>query len=287
MGKNIDNLTEILCDGTFESEVNAGRVALENNAYEQAWNHFYKLYTSNQITKMQKGEASYYLYEVMKKTPSYDPLINKLSKSDPGLIKKSQMESVSLEYARRYIGRKYLEDSAQYEYSQGMIEYGLSCVDCADEGGFPYKFNEYNGTTGVEWAHKMLDIEQKKGPGKADRKVKAAAYIILSKYYYVQRTNECRKGASFTEENSIVREFCSNAMKAQAQGIKDEYICYFMAQVYSNSLFKCYEGGKYYNLSEAKELFEWVEEHAHDPKLKESAKDFKELTTKQINLTRR
>ena len=287
MGQNVNNLTEILCDGTFDTEVKAGRVALENQAYEQAWNHFYKLYTSNQITKTQKGEASYYLYEVMKKTPVHDPLIGKLLRSDPGLIKKAQMETVSFDYARRYIGRKYLEDSAQYEYSQGMIEYGLSCVDCADEGGFPYKFNEYNGTTGVEWAQKMLEIEKRKGPGKADRKVKAAAYIILSKYYYVQRANECKTGTSITIENSIVRDFCENAFNAQAQGIKDEYICYFMAQVYSNPLFKCYEGGKHYNLAEAKELFEWVEENAHDPKLKESAKDFKNLTIKQMNLTKR
>lgn len=286
MANNIKNLTEVLCDDTFDTEISAGCVALENKAYTQAWNHFYKMYESKKISETQRGEASYYLHEVMKQIPNDDELIKKLMKSDPGLLKKAQSESISYEFARRYLGRKYLENSAQYEYEQGMIEYGLSCVDCAAERGFPYKYNEENAETGVAWANKMLRMEAKKSAAKVNKKMKCAAYIILAKYYFVQRTNECAEGKRADQETTSVKEFGHNVLKAEAQGVDDAYVNFFSGHLYSNPVFKGFERGKHYDLEKGLELFEKAELFSDDPWIKASAKNFIELTKKQMNLRR-
>lgn len=267
MADKVKNLTDILCDGTVETEIKSGNVALKNKAYEQAWEHFYKVYNAKDTTNDEKGLACYELFTVMTEMPLTDPFLKKLISIDPDLIRMSKTKEISNEYARRYIGRKYLEKSAQYNYKNGLIEYGLSCVDCAPQGGFPYKFNEENASSGLDWAHIMKRSD--------DREIRAAAYIIYSKYYFVKRTEELKQGASREGETNIVKEYGDNAIKASKDAPNDQYVNYFLAHLYANPLFKGYKKGTYYNPKKGYDLFCKVLETGNDPELMKSAREVK------------
>ena len=95
----------------FYVKMDSAEALLEEGRYEDAWNEFFELYSlkkSKKISKELCGEAAYGLCKVMKAIPVNHPFIKHFIDTDPELVKKSATRAVSNDYARKYIGRKYL-----------------------------------------------------------------------------------------------------------------------------------------------------------------------------------
>jgi len=256
MGEKVKYLTDIIADGTIESEIRCGVIAVDNEMYEQAWSHFYKVYKSNEANTDQKGEASYLIYDMMKKISIDHPFLEKLIEIDPGLRKMSSTKTLTNEYVRKYIGRKYLKNSAECDYDDGLVEYGLSCVDCGESGSFRYECNDANLEAGLAWGKKMYIYDSDK--------VRHAANIIIAKYYFVKCIN--------SNLSSYIEKYGDSALNAQDIYPDDQYTNYFMGHLHLNPKFKSYYNGLYYDPKKGYECFKKVVSIGKDPALVESAK---------------
>lgn len=257
MAEKIKNLTDLISDGTVSSELSCGKIALENKIYDQAWEHLEKAYSSLDATTEQIGEACYNMYIIMKEISSNDPLIEKLKNTDADLKRIGKSKPLTNEYVRKYIGRKYLKNSAECDYKQGLIEYGLSCVGCGDKNAFVYECNEANLDAGIAWAERMLKYD--------DRDLKHTAHIIYSKYYFVKCVENPLQ--------SYVRGFGNHILEARNIKLYDEYTNYFLGHLYANPMFSKYSNGSYYNIKEGYNLFYKVIRNGKDPSLVSSARD--------------
>ncbi len=280
MGR-IRYLTDVVAGSSVGDEVRAGLVALENESYEQAWNHIYKGYTSKEISKDVKGQVCYLLTWVLEEVAADDPLIDRLTKEDLYLSRNISKNKMSQEYCRKYLARKFLEQSAQLNYSLGLIDYSLNCVGY---GLFPYENDMDNIKAGLDWALVMKNHE--------DQEVRAIAHIIFAKKWYHERLKEYKEDLKEAQKNGdkvnpsresmIVKEFGENILKANAEYPENDYVKFFLANLKANVLFKGFKDGAYYDPTEAYKLTCDIIENDKDVKLVAEAKDLKDVIQKNF-----
>ena len=261
MEKKIKNLTELISDGTVSNEINSGKIAIANKAYEQAWKHLYKAYTTSNATYKQKGEAAYFLYTIMRDVSSDDQIIREIADTDNDLKIIGKNKTLTNDYIRRYIGRKYLKESAENGYDKGLMEYGLSCVDCGEPGSFTYEYNDKNAEAGLAWADKMLSSSNKY--------VQHAGYIIYAKYYFVKGLKE--------NSSVYVKGFGDNILKAKNLLPANQYTQYFLGHLYSNPKFNSYNNGTYSNIRTGYDYFVKASKFSTDPAIVKSAEEIKHM----------
>ena len=252
-----DNIDELIDNGTLESEMSSALEAYESEDYEIAWEYYLKVYNSKKASREQKAESSYMLCEIMKVISIDSQLISDLMNNDIGLKKVALTKPVTPEYTRKYIGRKYLKTSADYDYIKGLVEYGLSCVDCGPKKNFNYEYNDENAEVALAWADKMIRYD--------NIEVKQAAYIIYAKYYFVK----CKSDNT----DFYVNLYGDNVLNAKELNEEDQYVNYFLGHLYANPKFKKYKDEEYYNPKEGYEYFQKVVDVADDPLLLQSAKE--------------
>jgi hypothetical protein len=276
----IKDLTDVLVDGEgkrqadiLEADLKAGLVALESGYYKQAWDHFYGLYAmtfaESKLDKHEeseffyiKGEAAYGLCKVMQEVSPKDDLIQEIMTTDPDLVRKAKTKSISPDFARKFVGRKYLKYAADDCGNYGaMIEYAQNCVASGHSKSFVFDYNDRDAQIGVQWANRILLS--------GSRIHKAHAYMIHAKYHFARFTREKNK-----EE---AQAFCENVMAGMAQDESNEYVKYFYAHICSNPNFQTFEGGKHFNPKRGYELFAEVMEIATDPDIASSARNIKTM----------
>lgn len=261
MKKNADKSVESLKDETLEDKMDSAYTAFDNEIYDEAWALFLEVHKSKKANSKLKGEASYMLSEIMKEVDSESEFIHNLMKNELGLKKLAIAKPLTPEYTRKYLGRKYLKASADYDYTKGLIEYGLSCVDCGEKKNFNYKYNDENAEVALAWADKMLRYN--------DESVKLAAYIIYTKYYFVK----CRS----SNDAMYINLYGDNILSAKDIDEDDQYVEYFLGHLYANPKFKDYKEGECYNPKKGYELFCEVVAYASDELLRSSAKEIKNM----------
>ena len=139
-----------------------------------------------------------------------------------------------------------------------------------------------NVMAGMEWAKVMKEHK--------DREVRAVAHIIFAKYYYHKRLDEYiedvkkakdeRKTVDPSRNSMIVKEFAANVKKANAEHTDNDYVNFYLANLYGNILFSGYENRTYYDPKKGYELACKVIENSYDTKLVEEATDLKETILK-------
>ena len=267
MANKIKDLTNIISDGTIEKEIKCGIIALKSEMYEQAWNHLIKAYNSKEATKEEKGEAGYQICSLMKDIPSSDPLIKKLMETDKDLIRLIKTKPVTKEYAKKYIGRKYLRMAAEYGYSAALIEYGLACVNFGKENDFVFEYNKENEEAAFAWANIMKKH--------SNEYVRQAAHIIYAKCYFVKAID--------SNTPSIINSFGDNVIQAESIDTNSQYVKFFKAHLNANPKFKDYKNGQYFNIKEGYDKFCLLASTASDPSVKKSAIELKNLFDKKYH----
>ena len=218
MAKEIKELTNIMIEeqefdsqsDRWKAEIDAAYIALENQCYKQAWDHFYKVhsltFSESKLAKERehdfyyfKGEASHGLCKVVQEIPNDDEFVKYLIETDRDLIRKSKSKNVSGRYARSFIGRKYLKYAADdCGYYPAMIEYALNCVGSGHKKSFVFEYNDRDAQVGLQWANRILLSSFKEH--------KAHGYAIYAKYYFA------RYSASKSQDDLL--KFCDNVMSA-------------------------------------------------------------------------
>lgn len=272
-------LTELMEDGTLNSEIKMGIIALNSGAYEQAWNHLHKAYMTKGTTEEEKGKACYFMYCIMERSNDDDDFILNLKNIEPDLAKIMAKKEVGKEYPRRYVGRKYLEKSAQYGYGLGLIDYSLICVGY---GEFSYKDEIKNVYAGLDWADVMKNNE--------DSRVRAISYVIYAKYHYLKRIAEYaaeQKRLSLrnekvdpSKETVLVKEFGKAVLNAAEEDPDNQYVRYYLAVLYANVLFSGYDNKRYYDPKKGYNIICELEEEIKDGRLSLELHDFKNVIEK-------
>ena len=280
MAKKIKGLTDVMVDYQHEEDeaddlgeklkahLQAGNVAMENGYYEQAWDHFYTVYSSKDTKatyyNYYRGEGAYSLCKLMQEIPNDDELITKLIETDTDLVRKSKQKHVSNEFARKYLGRIYLVFAADTCGSlAAMAEYALNCVGSGHKKSFVFDYNDRDAQVGLQWANKLISSN--------DSDYKAIGYMVHAKYHFARYTK-----TKSTEECKL---FCDNVISAKnlVGETNNEYTLYFFAHMCANPNFKDYNNGYYYNPKKGYELYCKVIETATDPDLVASATNIKAM----------
>lgn len=272
MAKKIKELTDVMVDREYDndidaqhSELNAAYLALENNCYEQAWNHFYKTYSLKPsdpgYSSSIKGEAAHGLCKVMQEIPNNDEFLKKLMETDPTLVRKAARKVVTPDDARRTLGRKYLVYAADdCGYYPAMVEYALNCVGKGPDKSFVFPYDEDNARIGLHWANRLLNSDMPQ--------YKSIGYVVHAIYHLASyRTNK---------QHADKVGFCDNALNAwNTVGERNEYATYFYAHLCCDPKFQFYEGGRYYDERKGYDLFCKVAQTGKDPDLVASAAKIK------------
>lgn len=272
MAKKIKELTDVLLDEKFENvkdkwraELDAANLALSNECYEQAWEHFYKLYElkDSSIPNLMyyKGEGAYGLCRIMQEIPDTHEMVNNFMETDPDLVRKNKVRYVSNDYARKYIGRKYLLYAADdCGFYPAMSEYALNCVGKGPKKSFVFDYNDRDAQTGYQWGTRLINSHEKT--------YRAVGYMVHAIYHFARY----RKSKDLEEG----RLFCDDVISARdLVGDKNQYVVYFYAHMCADPKFQFYDGGKHYDVQKGYDLFCKVLEIATDPDLIASATNIK------------
>lgn len=267
-------LMKLIENEPLNSQIKLGLTELNNENYEQAWDCFYKVYNTKMTKTEDKGKACYFLYYIMKVLNDDNDFVNNIKNIDADLGRMISNKEVSKDYPRRYIGRKYLEKSAQYGYSLGLIDYSVMCVGY---GAFAYKDEMKNIQAGLDWAAVMEDNK--------DGKVRAIAYMIYAKYNYMKRVLEYKEdqkndSVDLSKETILVKNFGENILKAYKEDSDNQYIKYYLSVLYSNVLFSAYENKEYYDPKKGYDILCELSEECDDDKLLSEIYDFKKVIKK-------
>ncbi len=274
MAKKIKELTDALLDREYEdkyeqyeTEKSAADLALENECYEQAWNHYYNLYSLKDHTikglSYYKGQGAHGLCKVMQQIPNDHEFVEKLIQTDPDLVRRAKERHISNEFARKFVGRKYLVYAADdCGYYPAMEEYALNCVGKGHKKSFVFEYNERDAQVGYQWGKRLVNAK--------DGHYQAVGYMVQAIYHFAlyRKTKDIEEGAAF----------CDCVMKArELEGDDNEYALCFYAHMCADPKFKFYEDGRYYNPKKGYELFCRVVNEATDPDLIKSASNIKSL----------
>jgi len=244
----------------FYNKMDSANKALEERRYEDSWNEFFELYSlkkSKVISKELCGEAAYGLCRVMKAIPINHQFIKQFIETDKELVKKSKTRAVSNDYARKYIGRKYLVYAADdCNYYPAIEEYALNCVGKGPKNSFVFEYNDQDAEVGLHWALKLLNSP--------DLNHQTVGYMVRAIYYF----GRYRKTKSYLDADA----FCDNVIEAKKlTEDTNEYQVYYYGHVCADPNFKNYKDGKYYNPKVGYEYFLRAREIVADPDLVESA----------------
>lgn len=270
MEKKIKELTDLLTDGTYDTEVKCSIVAFESEMYEQAWEHLNNVYNAKDANVEQKGKAAYYMCCVLKKIPNDHPIIKQLMEEDKDLIKISASKPITNEYARKYMGRKYLKFGAECDCFEALREYGLNCVGSGANDDFKFEYNEANAEAGLAWANRMIK--------NSDKNVRVIGYAIQAKHYFIKSL----------KDPNFSNTFCDCALKAHNESPNNQYSLYFMGQVYASPSFAKYKNGQYHNPAKGYENFCRVIECGNDEQIVGSSLEYKKMFEEKFpNMIRR
>jgi hypothetical protein len=273
VAKKIKELTTLFVEsGNLDDEMKAANLALKNQAYSQAWEHFYNLYslTDSKIPSFNyyRGHGAYGLCKVMQECPNEDELVTHLMQTDPELVRKGKLRTITPKFAREYIGRKYLVFAADTcALFPAIVEYALNCVGCGHAKSFVYKYNDIDAQIGLQWAKQLIEVSK-------DPTHQSIGHIVYAKYHFARYTQY-----KYPEE---IRLFCERVLTAlnlvgEKYLDRHEYVMYFYAHVCANGNFKDFEQGKYYDTKKGYQLFCKVVETAKDPDLVVSANNIKTM----------
>lgn len=276
----VKDLTKNFSDGTASGELKMGIIAMDNKCYEQAWKHFSNAAKNGNLERT-RGHACYLMYYLMKQVDDNHNLIEQLKKSETDLAKIINEKEVGREYARRYIGRKYLEKSAQYRFDTGLICYSLMC---AGYGEFAYKQEYKNLLAALDWADVMIKYP--------DPKVQSVGHCIYAQYYFLKRNEEYKdcvkryaeRGEKYkpSTESLLVKDFGDSATKAIDLCPTNEFAQFYMCLLRSNVIVSGYENGKYYNPKVGYEGLKKNVKDGFDEKLREEIKDYIKVLEKHF-----
>lgn len=254
MEKNKDNSENIIeenVDVQCGLKLQEGRNCLLNDCYKDAWELFISVFNNKKASKEHRGEAGYWLCNVMKKTSVNDELINQLVFNDSDLVRKSRFKTITNEYARTFLGRKYLRKAADdYGHLESLKEYTMYCFGHGSERSFAYQYDNKDALVGLQWIKRLMLIEEDEA--------QAVGYAMKCKYHMVQYTKN--------KNPQDIIDFCDSAVKAMGLvGETNGYVTYYYAFVCSDPSFKDYDGGKYYNPKKGYEMFSKTIELLDDP----------------------
>lgn len=235
----VENLTEILDPKSLEEEVNCGIVAYENEKYEQAYNHFYKVFKDKSCKKETKAKAEFYLGEVLRNL-YHDDAIKLMEGNNEELanFKKTKPNASNHELVG-HVYKKYMCDAALAGNNDAMIEYGLNCIRLGSSGAYLYDSTDANREAAAAWARLLITKNQ--------IKARVAAYVIFAKYYLYQST----KLASTHNMES----FCENTIRAFNLDKLDPRASYFMGIMCGDERIKNTKYSDYYNINDSYRYF--------------------------------
>lgn len=275
MANKIKELTDVLMDEFDENdhitfltkEMDAGDLALANGYYEQAWDHYSKLYaykgTTSEKTNYVRSNGARRLCKLMQEIPTSHEFVSHLIKTDPDLVRRSRTKNISNDFARKFIGRKYLVIAADdYNDVDAIVEYALNCVGKGHAKSFVFEYNDRDAQIGLQWANRLVNhhIDQ----------YRAYGYMVRAIYHFARYTK--------TKSSEEATLFCDNVLEAKREyGLKNEYTLYFYAHMCANPNFQHYNGGKHYNPKEGYKLYCQVVDTAQDPDLVASARNIKNM----------
>lgn len=249
--ENLKNITEEEIKIECELKLKEGKESLLNEYYEEAWESFVSVFNNKKASKEYRGEAGYWLCEVMKKIPVNDKFISELICKDTDLIRKSKLKTVTNEYARTFLGRKYLRKAADdYGHLESLKNYTMYCFGHGSERSFAYQYDNKDALVGLQWIKRLMLIEEDEA--------QALGYAMKCKYHIVQYTKN--------KNPQDIIDFCDNAIKAiELVGETNGYVTYYYAFVCSDPSFKEYNEGEYYNPKKGYEMFVKTIELLDDP----------------------
>lgn len=235
----------------YASLIDEGELALENKKYEKAWNCFLDVFKDKKASKDYRGKAGNLLCKVMKEIPLENELIDKLITTDSDLVKKSRFKTITNEYARVYLGRKYLRKAADdFGHLESLKEYTAYCFGHGEEKSFAYKYEDKDALVGLQWINRLMLA--------SDDEAKAIGYAMKCKYHIVQYTKH--------KNPQDIIDFCDNAVKAyELVGDTNGYVTYYYAFLCADPSFQVYKEGEYYNPKKGYEMFVRTIELSDDP----------------------
>lgn len=248
MAENKENLEEIIDHDQLMAD---GKEALEDRKFEKAWTSFLKVFDDKKASKKYRGEAGNLLCKVMKEIPLENELLDKLITTDTDLKKKSRIKVVTNDYARIFLGRKYLRKAADdFEHLASLKEYTAYCFGHGPERSFAYQYEDKDALVGLQWINKLMLVD--------DDEAQALGHAMKCKYHIVQYTKH---------KNPQDRvDFCDNAVKAyDLVGETNGYVTYYYAFVCADPSLKAYEEGKYHDPKRGYEMFVKTIELSDDP----------------------
>lgn len=266
----IQNLTDIYNPQSCADEIKCGIIALENDKYMQAYNHLYKVYKTQRLKKSLKGQACYYLAEILRKCD--DSFIDEIKETNEEILNyyKTKKEANNRD-ARKFLCRKYLLEGAYLEDPKAIAEYGLNCIRLGKKDAFLFDSTDANREAALAWARKMYQLD--------NREAKVAAYIIYAKYYLYQST--------LLASNHNLISFCENTINAHELNDSDQRACYFMGIMCGDERIKQTKYADYFNQEESfqyfKDAIECLEENDYvDPAIKEGTQKYIDLYKKHF-----
>lgn len=272
MTKKIKGLTDVLLNRSYDNidekyinEIKGAYLALDNECYEQAWEHFYELYSvkNSDVTnpKYIRGQGAFGLCKVMQEIPDNHEFVKHLIETDADLVRKAKMRFVSSEYARKYIGRRYLVYSADdCGFYPAMVEYALNCVGKGPKKSFVFEFNDRDASVGYQWGIRLVNSDVSE--------YKAMGYMVQAITYFSKYLK--------TKEKEYGRDFCDKVLEAKKLvGEDNEYVSYFYAHICTDPKFAFYENGKHVDIKKGYQIFCRVIDEATDPDLIASSVNIK------------
>lgn len=231
--------------------------------FSQAWEIYSGVYSNKSASKEQKSDAGYKLYEIMRECDDDNELIELLKNKDSELKRQQKTKDITNRYVRFYIGRKYLADVAnRYDNEKALVEYGLNCIGLGDSKSFAYRGKSHKGDnelTALDWAKKRMLLSR-------NNYVKMTGHIIYAAYYFIK----CDE-LGYREDD--VNDFCENILDAKNLDDKgdNQYLNFYLAHLYSDSNFKKFKNGEYFDIQKGCMLFEELGATSTDLRIKKSS----------------
>jgi len=240
----INNLTDVMTRGKeyrsdfykFMANMKVANVARANGCYSQAWEHYYNIYLlkyndghfTDKDFEQLKGEAAYKLCKILQNVSSDDSIVRTLAAMDRELMEISRKNDCYIDGddARTIIGRRFLYEAANYNYTYAKYEYALNCLGYGTKKSFVYDRNDETSKVAVEWAENMLDSNRKLE--------KLCGEIIYGLYNY----HEYKKSREYYGDG---QRFCESVMRVKKYNSKDAYSAFLYAIMISDPDLKCFD----------------------------------------------
>lgn len=285
MTNRINDLTYVMGDNSSSGELTCGKVALENKAYGQAWEHLMNAYNLKikeykskrvgikDVEDIELGEIAYCMARVIGENKnSNSQLIQNIISEDKDVSR----SGYTGEKARKYVGRKYLKFAADNGYPYAIIDYVYNCMGYnPGKYNFNFEFREENSKIALYWVENVMQRSKNK-------EVRAQGYCIAAIYYWDSYKE--------TQDTNLIGSFIDNITKSRKEydwedyPSRKEYVLYTEGCLYLSPEVRKRAEGKYFDPQKSYELFTEIvniDDYDVDDNILKNAKENKEkLETK-------